>query len=140
MNYIYLIIAGVLGYMFGKRFAERRKSEHSFAEVSKDEMESILKKSGKALTERTEERKEKILEMMKGEAEHQRELQACNLSQKSSQVTSEDVEKLLDVSNDTARKYLNELEDENKIEQIGIRGVGVHYKLRIGENQHGFSP
>jgi len=45
-------------------------------------------------------------------------------------ITSDEVEKLLDVSDQTARKYLNELEDENKIEQVGDRGRGVYYILK----------
>lgn len=134
MNYIYLIIAGVLGYVFGKKFGKKQTNVHRFDEFSKSEIQNIQKKAGNALHKRTENRKEKILEMMKNEAEHQKKLEACNLDRKPAQVTSSDVEKLLDVSNDTARKYLNELESENKIEQVGDRGAGVYYKLRIGEN------
>ena len=44
-------------------------------------------------------------------------------------ITCENVEKLLDVSGATARKYLDELEDENKIKQIGKTGRNVYYTL-----------
>jgi len=40
-----------------------------------------------------------------------------------------DIEKLLDISDVTARKYLNELESEGKIKQIGEVGRNVHYVL-----------
>ena len=83
----------------------------------------------KALNERTEKRKEKILYLMNSEAVHQEELKACNVADLKKGITSENVEKLLDVSNQTARKYLNELEDENKIKQIGKTGRDVYYVL-----------
>ncbi|MCK5021724.1 MAG: DeoR family transcriptional regulator [Candidatus Pacebacteria bacterium] len=48
-------------------------------------------------------------------------------------MTCNDVEKLLDVSGATARKYLNELEDEAKITQIGKSGKDVYYTLKTSE-------
>jgi Fic family protein len=66
---------------------------------------------------------------MKGEAIHQEELQRCNVDDIKKGITCDNVEKLLDVSNATARKYLNELEVENKIKQIGERGRDVYYIL-----------
>jgi len=44
-------------------------------------------------------------------------------------ITNNDVEKLLGVSDATATNYLQELEDENKIEQVGKTGSGVYYIL-----------
>jgi len=86
--------------------------------------------SREALSERTEERKEKILELMKKEEEHQKALLGCNLDTTEKGIGSEDVSELLDVSRGTARKYLNELENEDKIKQIGERGSGVYYLLK----------
>lgn len=45
-------------------------------------------------------------------------------------IANNDVEKLLNVSDATATNYLQELEREGKIEQIGDQGRFVHYKLR----------
>ncbi|MEX2304939.1 MAG: DeoR family transcriptional regulator [Waddliaceae bacterium] len=45
-------------------------------------------------------------------------------------ITNDDVEALLDVSHATATRYLDELEDEDLIEQIGITGRAVHYKVK----------
>lgn len=45
-------------------------------------------------------------------------------------ITNNDVEKLLVVSDATASRYLTELEEERKIEQVGERGRFVSYKLR----------
>ncbi len=45
-------------------------------------------------------------------------------------ITNNDVEKLLNVSDATATNYLQELEDEGKIEQIGKTGRSVFYRLK----------
>jgi predicted HTH transcriptional regulator len=60
------------------------------------------------------ENKEKILQ----------ELQSKN------KITNNDIEKLLNVSDATATRYLEELEKENKIEQIGKTGRSVYYQLK----------
>jgi len=46
------------------------------------------------------------------------------------QITNNDVEKLLGVSNATAERYLNELEGQGKIVQVGKTGQGVYYQLK----------
>ena len=45
-------------------------------------------------------------------------------------VTNNDVEELLGVSDATATRYLNELEQEGRIQQIGKTGRGVEYILK----------
>lgn len=59
-------------------------------------------------------RKEKIIEMIR-----ERE-----------SVTNDDIEKLLGISDTTATNYLQELEREGKIEQIGDRGRFVSYRMK----------
>jgi len=44
-------------------------------------------------------------------------------------IRNNDVEKLLGVSDTTATRYLNELEKEQKIKQIGTVGHAVYYRL-----------
>ena len=44
-------------------------------------------------------------------------------------VANNDIEKLLGVSDATATRYLNELEQEGKVQQIGVTGRGVGYRL-----------
>ena len=46
------------------------------------------------------------------------------------QMTNNDVENLLAVSNATAERYLNELEQTGKIVQVGTTGKSVFYKLK----------
>ena len=58
--------------------------------------------------------KEKILEFL-GENE---------------KITNNNVEKLTDMSNATAERYLNDLEKEGKITQHGKIGQGVFYTLK----------
>jgi len=62
-------------------------------------------------------------------ATHERELQACGVEDLHRGVTSKNVKKFLGVSGATARKYLNSLEKEGKIRQVGERGEGVYYTL-----------
>src|SRR3989344_4312357 len=43
-------------------------------------------------------------------------------------VTNDEVERLLGVSDATATRYLEELEQEGLLRQVGAEGSGVHYK------------
>lgn len=61
-----------------------------------------------------EERKGKILELLRS----------------SETITNNDIEKLLSVSDDTAFRYLEELEQEGKITQKGDTGKSVYYELK----------
>lgn len=44
-------------------------------------------------------------------------------------VGNDEVQKLLNVSDATATRYLDELEKQNKIKQVGKRGRFVYYEL-----------
>lgn len=127
MFYIILIIIIIasVSFVIGKKSVKVK----TFALKSEDELKDMRVEAREALRERTERRKEKILDMMKREAEQQEKLATCNLEQNKKGVTCNDVEELLDVSDQTACKYLNELEKEEKIEQIGTSGKGVYYSL-----------
>lgn len=61
-----------------------------------------------------EEHKEKILEYLKN----------------NDKIVNNDVEKLFGVSDATAERYLDELEKEGKINQIGKTGHYVYYQLK----------
>ena len=45
-------------------------------------------------------------------------------------VVNNDIEKILGVSDSTATRYLDELEKENKVVQIGKTGQSVYYVLK----------
>jgi predicted HTH transcriptional regulator len=125
LNILYFIAGVALGFWV------KGRTSKSFLPRSKEEMEEIREEAMGALAERTEHRKEKILEFMKNEAIHQKELEACNPGKAGVGVVRADIEKLLEVSDTTARKYLNELEAENKIKQMGENGRDVYYTLSL---------
>lgn len=70
-----------------------------------------IKAGREAISRRTQKRKARIMERVSTEG----------------RVTNDEVEELLLVSNNTALKYLNELEKEGKLEQRGTTGRGVYY-------------
>lgn len=64
-----------------------------------------------------------------GEKQNRKERIMAALKEKGT-VTNDEVEKLLGIADATATKYLQELEREGRIEQIGTQGRFVHYKIR----------
>ncbi len=123
MQYLILIIVAVISFWLG------RKTKKGIAPLPPEGMQALRDESRKALNERTHDRKEKILEFMKKEAVHKDELETCGIDTSREEFDREDVENLLDVSGNTARKYLNELEIEGKIKQVGEQGPKVYYVL-----------
>jgi Fic family protein len=117
-------------YLKGKFFSGGGNVIGSKVLKTDEELDEMRVGSQEALKERTEERKKEILEMMKREEEHQKALMGCDLEVEVKGIASSDVEELLGVEGKTARKYLNELEKENKIKQVGERGQGVYYILQ----------
>ena len=96
MDYIILIIIGIIGIWLGYKLAVRKRC--LVAEQSKKKQEN----------------KEKILAFLRA----------------SEKVVNNDIEKLLGVSDSTATRYLDELEKEQKVRQIGITGNAVYYVLK----------
>lgn len=136
MNYLILAVVGIIGFLLGKKLAQYRafkkiasQNNNPLSEKTEEEKTEMKEKAQDAFDERTEERKEKILEMMKKEEEYQKALANCNVEDRKEGVTRKDVEELLDVSEGTALKYLNELEQENQITQSSPSGSDVHYTL-----------
>lgn len=133
MNYLFLAIALVIGFVVGRwstgavSGGSGKKSNFAFKKPA--EMKNIRSKARRVLSDRTRTRKEKILYVMKGEAVHDEELKACGVTDITEGLTSANVEKLIGVSNNTALKYLNELESEGKVRQVGV-GRGVYYVLK----------
>lgn len=123
MNPLLIIIALVVGFVLG-RVSKKKSTPFD----SPEKVAQLQKSAKQALNERTEDRKEKILQMMAENKEHHAELKACNLEIERKGINREDVEELLSVSKHTALNYLDELEDEGKIRQIG-KGRGVYYTL-----------
>ena len=66
--------------------------------------------------------KRKVVEENKGKV-----LQA--LEQGRGKITNDEVQKLLGVSDATATRYLDELEKQGKVKQVGEKGRFVYYEL-----------
>ncbi len=98
MNYIILIIVGIAGVVLGNYFGRRRK-----VEKESREREDVEKKK---------ENLEKVREFFAGQG----------------RVANNDIEKLLGVSDATATRYLDELEKEGLIRQVGKTGKHVYYE------------
>ena len=97
-----LAVALVIGFVLGGILSDRKMEKMIVKTVSQ---ERLAKRTG---------RENKILEL---------------LNQKT-KITNNDVEKLLEVSDATATRYLDELEKSGKIKQIQSTGRGVYYKKK----------
>lgn len=73
----------------------------------------IREKADEKIQEGQEIKKQKIVAFLKEKGE----------------IRNNDVEELLDVSDATATRYLDELESEGKIKQVGEEGRAVYYKI-----------
>ncbi len=100
MNYIILIIVGVAGIITGTYFGRRRRS---FDKAQGEERENMEEKR---------ENLEKVRRIFDGQG----------------RVANDDVEKLLGVSDATATRYLDDLEKEGLIRQVGETGKHVYYE------------
>lgn len=76
----------------------------------------LVKKEKPALIEKQGREKAENLEMVRDYFERMQ------------QATNDDIEQLLGVSDSTATRYLEELEKEGEIRQVGERGKYVHYE------------
>ena len=128
MFYIILIIVAIVSFLIGRKSVTSTTPE-SLAPKQKEELVQMRKESREALTDRTKNRKDKILYLLNITDANSEELKACGITDNKNGITSENIERFFDISNATARKYLNELEDEGKIKQIGTTGPDVYYTL-----------
>ncbi len=101
-EYLLLFLVGIIGVYIGRTFAVRRglrKRVRAYDAATA------------AVDRRKREAKDKIL----------------TLFNKWERIKNNDVEQLLGVSDATATRYLQELEDEGSIIQHGASGKGVYY-------------
>lgn len=122
MNYIILIIIGIAGVVLGTYLGRRwraEKEEKPFGGAQgKEPLTPLERSSLTGLVEKQarekEENKRKIMEFF-GAAQNKR-------------VANDDIENLLGVSDATATRYLDELEKEGSICQVGKTGRHVYYE------------
>ena len=114
-NLIFLIIGFGAGcyYMWWKS----KKGESKQNSPASPEKESAgINKINESRQNAKAEAKDKMLKLFNDKTE----------------ITNDDVQKLLSVSDATATNYLNELEQEGHITQIGQEGRGVKYTRKNG--------
>ncbi len=111
MNYLTLIIIGIAGIVLGTYLGRKYKTGKEDKPFEVQEKELLVEKQARE----KEEHKQKILEFF-GSRE---------------KVANNDIEALLGVSDATATRYLDELEKEGRIRQVGQTGRYVYYE-KIG--------
>lgn len=110
MNYIILIIAGICGMVVGSYLGKKRRI-----------------KKGSALLRKATDGQAKDIQA-KEKAESRRKILAFFCASETGKITNNDIEKLLGVSDATATRYLDELEKEGLIRQVGKTGNAVYYE------------
>ena len=98
MNDIFYIVIMAIGFIIGYIIGKRNKTETFANDAERIKSENIAK------------------------------LKEYLNTQTDEQINNEEVRKLLNVSDTTACRYLNDLEKENLIRQIGTDGPKVFYK------------
>jgi predicted HTH transcriptional regulator len=102
-----LIAVGILGIWLGRLLGARRGKG-----LNKNEMTELRQKAQVARSEKVQSTKDKILQAAKQRGK----------------ITNNDVERMFcGMSDSTAGRYLNDLEKEGKLKQIGEHGRGVYY-------------
>jgi len=116
MKYIILIIVGIAGVVFGTYFGRRRPpATLSRSEGGHGKAERLLDNAQNKEREDVEKKRENLEKARRIFSEHGR-------------VANDDVEKLLGVSDATATRYLDELEKEGFVRQVGKTGKHVYYE------------
>ncbi len=101
MNTLIIIITSlILGFLLGKYSSKNT--------IFKNESKGLIKKQ----TEEKTKNKEKILKLLETQGT----------------ITNNQIEQILGVSDATAERYLQELEDEGTIKQVGKTGRDVFYE------------
>jgi len=103
MQTIIYVVIFLIGAIVGRLFSRRPKRY----------MSKLSKEGHVALKERTGKRKSRIMEF----------------AREKGKVVNDDVEDMFCISDDTARNYLDELEHDGKLKQVGETGRGVYYTV-----------
>jgi predicted HTH transcriptional regulator len=108
---IFLIIGLVVGYVAGRMMSKGNNlSVPAGLLPSEGEKGTIINPEQ---VRQRQEHLQKVLEMAKS----------------NNQITNDEVQKALGVSDKTTERYLQELENQGKLLQVGERGMKVAYKI-----------
>lgn len=109
---MFYILFFIIGLGIGIFFSRRHFSKSSL------ELSEMAEEGRKAVKRRIIKRKEKIMTYARSKG----------------RVVNDDVEDMFCISDNTARRYLNALEEEGKLEQVGASGRGVYYTPKNPSN------
>ena len=120
MDYLLLIIIGVVA-VFSFVFWVAKKDAAEYGTAAKEEFVGICKLAIETASEK-EARKQKVMALFEEK----------NPSTGSGRVelSNSEIRKALGVSSRTAVRYLDELEAEGKVKQVGNTGNAVTYRLK----------
>lgn len=107
--FVGIVIGAFVGYVVGKKW---RAGESPVDLSDPEEAHDFSDKGHKAISERIEKRKERILKKAKEEGS----------------INNDGVEDLFCIGNTTASRYLSQLVEEGKLERHGS-GRGTYYTL-----------
>ncbi len=116
LNFVFGLVLGVvLVWLFLVWKKDKaKKGEVASAEASASGRKEKLVQFNKKREEGKEEDKKKILEFLREKG----------------RVSNNDIEKLVSVSDATVTRYMEELEKEGLVLQVGKMGVSVYYELK----------
>ncbi len=97
---IYLLIGLVIGFLIGQKRGEGRGV-----------------------------RDEGVINLEQIRLKHEHLQRVLEMAREKSEIANDDIEKALGVSDSTAQRYLQELEAQGKLQQIGQRGKNVVFKV-----------
>ena len=107
---IYIVI-GAIGVWLGRFLGEKRKGVWA-KPADREEMVKMQTQAKAAISKKVQTKKDKIFQAAKQKGK----------------ITNNDVERMFcGMSDSTAGRYLNELEKDGKLKQVGVHGRGVYY-------------
>jgi len=113
---VVVVVGGVGVWWRGKYKEAEREVERMRKEIEKEkEILGGFEEYNKKVAQLKEERKRKILDAIKGRG----------------RARTKEVAEIFEVSRTTAFRYLEELEKDGKIEQVGAFGKEVEYKVKV---------
>lgn len=117
MDYLILVFVGIGGFWLIKFFRIRRSGR----DISGIAVQKV---------QENEENRRSVLEFLKGKER----ITSHQLKGKRARITKHEVEKLLDVSDVVAEKYLSELERKGLVSKIGQIGEDIYYERVDGSS------
>jgi len=110
--FIYIIIF-IVGWLIGRFLKTNQHDGRPTSVRTASPFSTQDAKEGRGVVqERIKKRKSRILDAARAKG----------------RITNDEVEDMFCISDDTARRYLNNLEEEGKLAQQGDRGRGVYYE------------